>query len=65
MDWSKICKLDTSVFPILDKMEEARSEFDQCVAAADIEQAKFWLRRIKELAQQIDSLIVVEKHMQL
>lgn len=65
MDWSKVCMLDASVFPILDEMEEARSEFDHCVAAADVEQAKFWLKRIKELAKQIDRLIVVEQHLQL
>ena len=65
MDWSKICMLDASVFPILDKMEEARTEFNRCVVAADIDQAKFWLRRIKELAKQIDNMIVMEKHLQL
>ena len=65
MEWSKICTHDPSVFSMLDKIEEARSEFDHCLAIADIEQAKLWLRRIKDLARQIDNLIIVEKHLQL
>lgn len=65
MDWSKTCMLDAGIFLMLDRMEQARSEFDHCVAAEDIEQARFWLKRIKNLARQIDDLIVVEKHLQL
>ncbi len=61
MNSPEMSRPDITILNLLDKFDESRDQYDISLANGDRFSADLWLRRIKELAKEIDDVMIAKE----
>ena len=61
MNCIRTSQTDVALLDLLQNLDEARNHYDRNVATGDHPAASWWLKRMTELAKEVDELIVTDE----